>query len=204
VVYALAREGAAEVAARCATEGWAVLERIVEGEPELPLGERTGFFRAVILAQEGRAGRCVVQSPAVLGGAVGVAFGRAIGGMYGIVLTLLDERGYDRARVEELLAFEREIRSFRIRIGRDRAPLQKAKKGAPLPYGFWRQEDGSVGRDEREQLNQATARDLRATGLSLRAIAAELTRQGMLPRDAAAWSAQTISAILSGQSGKPV
>ncbi len=69
--------------------------------------------------------------------------------------------------------------------------------GGAAPYGWRVAADGaSIERDDDEQATVATARDLRAGGLSLRDVGAALEKRGMLPRSGGRWHAKTVRALL--------
>jgi hypothetical protein len=51
--------------------------------------------------------------------------------------------------------------------------------------------------DDHEQAVMGTARELRASGLSLRAIGAELDRRGLVSRSGGAWGPSTVRALVA-------
>jgi len=68
--------------------------------------------------------------------------------------------------------------------------------GGQAPYGRRLQGRVLVAEDA-EQKAIAIARELRAAGLSLRAIGARLTAGGCLPRSGRAWHAETVKAMVA-------
>jgi site-specific DNA recombinase len=54
--------------------------------------------------------------------------------------------------------------------------------GGAAPYGYTLQADGTLGENDAEQTIIRAARELRASGLSLRAVAAELAKRGHVSR----------------------
>jgi DNA invertase Pin-like site-specific DNA recombinase len=179
-----------------AAGGLVVVGEALERDVGRPLADRRGFFEAVTAAVEARAGVLLATDAASLGDAVDVATATAACEMFRIRLAFVSSDGADPRLVGQLLRFERMMRSFRIRLGRDRAPLAKGRRGAPLPYGRRRDERGEVVDDERELRIVELAHRLRNDGASLRQIADELSAQGLPPRSAARWSAQTVASLL--------
>ena len=93
-------------------------------------------------------------------------------------------------------------------LGGERTAAVKAHKagkgeynGGAVPYGFHVVRDGDgpalIEEDEGEQAVIAEARRLRAAGLTLRAVAAELDRAGMKSRKSAAWKPAQISRMVA-------
>lgn len=68
--------------------------------------------------------------------------------------------------------------------------------GGHAPYGWRVDAAGQLVRDDAEQRAIAAARELRAAGLSLRAVGARLAESGCLPRSGRAWHAETVKALL--------
>ncbi len=94
---------------------------------------------------------------------------------------------------------ERNLTSERIK-----AVLQKKREageytGGVVPYGWRKLPGGSLEADDHEQETIAIAKDLRATGLSLRKIGARLMELGRVPKLAAQWHARTVSSLLRAQ-----
>jgi DNA invertase Pin-like site-specific DNA recombinase len=95
---------------------------------------------------------------------------------------------------------ERGMISARLRAGRRlKAEGGGFAYGSP-PYGK-RSSDKALVDDPQEAAGLAAARELRAEGLSLRAIGARLEAQGYSPRRSAQWHPQVISRMLSRDSG---
>lgn len=87
---------------------------------------------------------------------------------------------------------------------RTKAALQvKRRRGervGTVPYGYRVAADGSrLIKDAAEQKIVALVKRLRAQGLSLRAIAAELGRRGHQPKRGASWHASTIKKIAESE-----
>lgn len=67
--------------------------------------------------------------------------------------------------------------------------------GGAVRYGYRVGDEGQLVEDEGEQLVIEAVRELRAAGLSLRAVAAELTRRGMLTRGGRSFDAKGIARL---------
>lgn len=96
-----------------------------------------------------------------------------------------------------LAEFERDLVSERTAA----ALAHKAQRGeriGEIPFGYTLGPDGSaMVRDEAEQAVIADIRTLRADGWTYRAIAAELTRRGVLTKKGnAKWTHQSVASIL--------
>ena len=74
-----------------------------------------------------------------------------------------------------------------------------AYTGGRAPYGWSAAPDGALVVDDGEQRAILAARDLKAAGLSLRAIGAELAARGLLPRSGGDWHAKTVRDLLAGR-----
>jgi DNA invertase Pin-like site-specific DNA recombinase len=73
----------------------------------------------------------------------------------------------------------------------------RGERTGQVPYGWRLSADGvHLEADAGEAAIVAAARELRAQGLTLRAIGAELERRGMRPRTARRWAAQTIAQVV--------
>lgn len=68
--------------------------------------------------------------------------------------------------------------------------------GGKAPYGYRLADDGALVPDEHEQNVIASARELRAAGLSLRAVASTLAERGLTARSGRALGAQAIAAMV--------
>ena len=69
--------------------------------------------------------------------------------------------------------------------------------GGDVPYGWQLAADGvTLEHNEGEQAVVETVRTLRAEGLSLRAIAAELEARGLMARNGGSWHAKQVSRIV--------
>ena len=68
----------------------------------------------------------------------------------------------------------------------------QGRRAGTVPYGYVADEDGRLTEDPAEQDDLAELRRLRATGLSLRATAAELTAQGRRNRNGGPWHATSV------------
>jgi DNA invertase Pin-like site-specific DNA recombinase len=91
------------------------------------------------------------------------------------------ERAIIRARTRAALAVKRE----------------RGERTGSIPYGSRLAADGRMLEpDTAERAIVAAAHDLRAEGLSLRAVGAALTARGMLPRSGGAWNPKTVRALL--------
>lgn len=109
------------------------------------------------------------------------ATGRFFVGMLGLIAEW--ERGVISERTSAALGV---LRQQRRRFSRH------------SPYGFELGEDGSLVEVQSEQEAIRKARDLKASGLSLRAIAKELESAGHSPRCGRGWHPKTIASLLEG------
>jgi len=75
------------------------------------------------------------------------------------------------------------------------AKKARGERVGGVPYGF-RDEGGKLVEDEREQAVVARARELRADGRSLRAVAAALVADGHTPRNGKKWHVQVLKRIV--------
>lgn len=89
-------------------------------------------------------------------------------------------------------------------IGERTAAAMKWKRdageytGGEVRYGYRLAADGrTLERDEAEQAVVSAAVELRAAGLSLRAVGEELAARGLLPRSGRRWHAETVKAVLA-------
>lgn len=90
---------------------------------------------------------------------------------------------------------ERSMLTARMSAGRQlKAQRGGYAYGAP-PLGY-RAHDGSLVRDDTEQATLERARQLRAEGKSLRAIASTLEHEGHKPKRSTKWHPQTVAAVL--------
>lgn len=94
------------------------------------------------------------------------------------------ERGLIRERTASAMAHKRARREY---------------CGGEAPYGWSVNEDGSslIANDAEQAIMRAAA-ELRACGLSLRAVGARLEEQGMLPRHGGHWHAVTVRSLVNG------
>jgi site-specific DNA recombinase len=67
--------------------------------------------------------------------------------------------------------------------------------GGTVPYGY-RVENGALVDEAAEQAVKAAAVELRAAGLSLRRIGAELAARGLVPRGGGSWNARSVSRLV--------
>lgn len=111
------------------------------------------------------------------------------------------------ASLQDLIA-SMELRKIKARnkARAQRCIAQGRLHGGDAPFGWRRKAEGVVGRggrvvelepDPSEQETIATIRDLRAGGLSLRAIARALGERGIATRTGKPWQAMTIRRILA-------
>lgn len=70
------------------------------------------------------------------------------------------------------------------------------KTGGFVPFGFRADENGMLQPDPSEQWVVRTIAELRAAGLSLRRIAAELNARGIATKTGRKWAAQTVANVL--------
>jgi site-specific DNA recombinase len=95
-----------------------------------------------------------------------------------------------------LSEFERDLVSERIRAAFSHKRTNGYKAGGSLPFGFEEDGEGRLSPNTEEQKVIAVMRRLRGEGLSLRAIAAELEKQGITSKTGKGWSAKTVNGVL--------
>ncbi len=96
--------------------------------------------------------------------------------------------------------WEREATGERTSAALAHMRSQREYTGGEAPYGWRVAADGvHVEADAGEQGVIAAVAELRAAGLSLRAIAAALHERGMLPRSGRRWHAETVKALTLAQ-----
>jgi len=88
-------------------------------------------------------------------------------------------------------AWTRDLTSAAMRSMRERLLYT----GGRVRYGYRVGDDGRLVEDDHEQAVMGTARELRASGLSLRAVAAELTARGMLTRGGRSFDAKGVARL---------
>ena len=101
-----------------------------------------------------------------------------------------------RRMVDAFAEYERALIRARTRAALAVKRGRGEKTGGAVPYGYQLDADGvHLVADDAEQRVVALVRELRAEGLSLRAIGARLTARGMVPRSGGSWQAQTVARI---------
>lgn len=95
-------------------------------------------------------------------------------------------------------AYERALIGLRTRVALGRKRLRGEKLGGEVPYGTRLAEDGvHLEPDPLEAPVVARARELRAQGLTLRAVGQVLAGEGFVPRGGRAWHPQTVARIVA-------
>lgn len=96
-----------------------------------------------------------------------------------------------------LAEFERDLISERTAAAMAHKRAKGQRVSRHIPYGFDLNEDGVnlVPNEDEERILQLVA-ELRSGGLSLRKIAAELTRRGVSTKNGKPWSHSTVQGIL--------
>jgi site-specific DNA recombinase len=80
------------------------------------------------------------------------------------------------------------------------AAVSRRERIGAVPYGWKLAPDREhLEPEPAEQAVAAKARALRARGLALRSIGAELTRRGLLPRSGGRWHAETVAGLLRSE-----
>ncbi len=99
-----------------------------------------------------------------------------------------------RSMIDAFAAYERALIRSRTKAA---LAVKKARgeRVGGVPYGF-RDEGGVLVEDEREQVVVKRARELRAEGLSLRAIGRSLLEEGHTPRSARRWHVAVLSRLV--------
>jgi DNA invertase Pin-like site-specific DNA recombinase len=201
-------------AQRAAIELWASREGItiaswhadhVSGAT--PLMERPGFVAALNALRAHKAARIVVAKRDRIARDMGLAYlAERATESAGARLVSADGAS-DRTGVEGLIArgiedlfaaVEREKIRERTRAALRALRAQGKRTGGDVPFGF------RVGDDartllpiEHEQATIARARELRAAGLSLRAVSAALASEGRLARTGRAFEAQQVARLVA-------
>ncbi|MEZ6009754.1 MAG: recombinase family protein [Planctomycetota bacterium] len=100
-----------------------------------------------------------------------------------------------RTLIDAFAQYERAVIGARTRAA---LAVKKARgeRVGGIPYGY-RDEGGVLAEEHEEQAVIARARELRAEGLSLRAIGRQLHAEGRLPRSGGAWHVQVVARICS-------
>ena len=106
-----------------------------------------------------------------------------------------------RALIRQILgavsAYERSMIRLRMRSGRLTKRSKGGYIGGTVPYGYVNI-NGTLQKDESEQRGIATMRQLRGSGLSYRAIGAELDRLAIAPRSgSSSWHPYSVSTVLA-------
>jgi len=97
-----------------------------------------------------------------------------------------------------LAEFERDIIAERTSTAMQHKRSRHEYTGGLVPYGWRTSQDGvMLIPDPVEQAAISEGLKLKALGLSLRAIGARLTAQGILPRSGRCWYAKTVSSLLA-------
>lgn len=95
----------------------------------------------------------------------------------------------------ELSQWEREVIGERTSAALQQKKSRRERLGT-TPLGYRTNEAGEVMTDDAGQATVSRARELRAEGLTLRAIADQLTREGHQTARGGKWAAMTVSKIL--------
>ncbi len=102
-----------------------------------------------------------------------------------------------RRLIDAFSEFERHVIKARTRSAMQ-AKRRRGERVGQIPFGWTLEADGrTLSPDPAEQAVIEKIRELRAAGHTLRAIASELTRQGITTREGhATWTHQTVASIL--------
>jgi site-specific DNA recombinase len=156
------------------------------------LGALTGHGAGVLLvAKRDRLARDVMKAAMVeqLAGRAGATVASAAG----------EGEGTDpaaalmRTMIDAFAQYERAIIGARTKAA---LAVKKARgeRTGSVPYGYRLAADGvHLEADPAEMTVIAAVRELRAAGLSLRAVAAQLEKRGMLPREGAKWDPKQLA-----------
>jgi DNA invertase Pin-like site-specific DNA recombinase len=99
-----------------------------------------------------------------------------------------------------LAEFERDVIAERTRAAMQYKKAKGERVSREAAYGFRLGTDGRIAPDAIEQRTAARVAELRAAGLSLRAIAAQLDAEGLRPRSGRRWHPQTVARIAAAAS----
>ena len=106
-----------------------------------------------------------------------------------------------RTLIEAFAQYERAVIGARTRAA---LAVKKARgeRGGGIPYGY-RGEGGVLVEEPEEQAVITRARELRAEGLSLRAVGRALTEEGQAPRSGKGWHVQVIARLTAEPPATP-
>jgi len=152
-----------------------------EGAGVLAIGRRDRLARDVLIAA--MVERLVERQGAHIQSACGTANGTG------------PEAALMRAVVNAFSEYERQLIRARTRAALAAKKARGERLGG-IPYG-WRVGDGNVLVEEpEEQATIVRARELRAGGLSLRAVGRALLDEGLMPRSAKRWHVQVVARMI--------
>jgi DNA invertase Pin-like site-specific DNA recombinase len=97
-------------------------------------------------------------------------------------------------------AWEREACGERVAAVKEHQASQGRYLGGVTPYGYTVDSEGTLVHDEGEQAVISAARDLRARGLALRAIAATLTERRIVARNGRPFASEQVRRMLASSS----
>lgn len=183
-----------------------LVEMVVEAASAKTL-DRPGLQQALDLLKAGKAAALVVvkldrltRSVADLGRLVDEHFSTGKAALMS-VSEQIDTRSAAGRLVLNVLAsvaqWEREAIGERTSAAMRHKQAQGAYIGGAPPYGYVLASDSALVADAAEQAVIREARELRAGGLSLRKIAAELDRRGLRARNGRAFAAQQIQRMVA-------
>lgn len=173
-----------------------------------PIEDRPGLLSAVeaikthkaaylIIAKRDRLARDTVVA-AVIERFVERA-GAKIVGADGVGNGSTPEAALMRGLMDLLAAYERALIRSRTKSALAVKKARGERLGGAIPFGFSCPDGTHLVENASEQATVARMRDLRASGLSLRAIGAALLAEGRHPRCGKAWFASTIAGILAAE-----
>jgi DNA invertase Pin-like site-specific DNA recombinase len=184
-----------------------LVEVVIDAGVSAKTLDRPGLQQALSMLEQGKASDLVVvkldrltRSVKDLGELVETYFAC---GRYALlsVSEQIDTRSAAGRLVLNVLAsvaqWERETIGERTSTAMQHMRAQGEYTGGPVPYGYKLEASGALVRDPAEQAVLAEARRLRAAGLSLRAIAAELDRHGLRARNGKAFTPTQIMRLVA-------
>lgn len=195
----------AKLEAYAALYDLAIVETVVDSQSAKSL-DRPGLQTALDMLRTGRADALLVvkldrltRSVRDLGELIETHFASGKAALLSVSENI-DTRSAGGRLVLNVLAsvsqWEREAIGERTSAAMQHMRTQGQYTGGAAPYGYMRSQDGALVEVEAEQTVLRSARELRAAGLSLRAVAAELASRGYVSRTGKAFVPAAIASMM--------